>query len=109
MLPALGHYTFIRSYYHQEDINAACTGQHVFNQAFVARHIDNSDGEPIRVIETGKSQVDGDSALFLLFEPVGIDASQGLYKRTFAVIDMAGGTEDDAFRTMSGRQIHQSP
>ena len=44
-----------------------------------------------------KSQVDRYSSALFLFQAVGIDASQCLDQRGLAVIDVAGGADDDGF------------
>jgi hypothetical protein len=43
----------------------------------------------------GETDVDGDAALLLLLEPVGVDAGQRLDEARLAVVDVAGGTDDD--------------
>ena len=43
----------------------------------------------------GEAEVDGDAALFLLAQPVGIGAGQRQDERALAVIDMTGGADDD--------------
>ena len=43
----------------------------------------------------GEAEVDGDAAALLLFEAVGVDAGEGLDQRGLAVIDVAGGADDD--------------
>ena len=42
----------------------------------------------------GEADVDGDAALLLLGQAIAIDAGEGLDERGLAVIDMAGGAED---------------
>ena len=44
--------------------------------------------------QMGKSQFDGDPALLLLLQTVGIDAGEGLDESGLAVVDMARGADD---------------
>src|SRR5208282_5760928 len=106
MLPALGHYSFISSDRHQYHINAPGAGQHIFNEPFMARHVDYSNGKFIRVNNTGKPQVYSNTALFLFFKPVGVNSGKCLYKRTLAVINVTRRAEDNIFVTMNGKRIH---
>jgi len=46
-------------------------------------------------IEEGEAEINGDAAALLFFEPVGIGARQGLDKRGLAVVNVAGGADDD--------------
>jgi hypothetical protein len=38
----------------------------------------------------GKAEINGDPSLLLFFEPIGVLACQGLDETRFAVVDMAG-------------------
>ena len=44
---------------------------------------------PSRSVEVGEAEVDGDPALLLLLQAVGVDAGQGLDQRGLAVVDVA--------------------
>jgi hypothetical protein len=44
-----------------------------------------------------EAKVNGDAAPFLFLKPVGVDASQRLYQRGFAMVDMTGRSYDDRF------------
>ena len=46
--------------------------------------------------EVGKSDIDGDAAPFFFFQAIGINARQGFDQGGLAVIDMSGGSNDDA-------------
>ena len=57
-------------------IDAGDASQHVADEAFMARHVD--EGEVVTVATTmGIAEIDGHAATFLLRQPVGIDAGQG--------------------------------
>jgi hypothetical protein len=61
----------------------------------VAGHIDDADAVAAGEVEIGEAQLDGDAALLLLLEPVGVDAGQGPDQAGLAVVDVSGGAEDD--------------
>ena len=50
-----------------------------------------------------EAQLDGDAARFLFLEAIGIDAGQRLDERALAVIDVAGGADDDVCMRLSCR------
>jgi hypothetical protein len=52
-------------------------------------------------LDVGKAEVDGDPAALLLFQAVGVNASQGFDERGFAVIDMTGCADDDVMDAQS--------
>ena len=56
-------------------------------------------------VERGEAEVDGDPALLLGGEAVGVDAGQGADQRRLAVVDVPGGAEDQvAFD--AGHRLH---
>ena len=42
-----------------------------------------------------KPEVDGDPALLLLLQPVGVGAGERAHERALAVVDVAGGADDE--------------
>ena len=60
----------------------------------MARNIDERDRD---ALDHGvrKAELDGDAALFLLLQPIGIDPGQRLHQRALPVIDMTGSADDD--------------
>jgi hypothetical protein len=42
-----------------------------------------------------EAEIDGDAALFFLLEAVGVGAGERLDQAGFAVIDVAGGADDE--------------
>ena len=45
----------------------------------------------------GEAQIDGDATALLFFQAVRVDASEGLYQRGLAVIDVSRRADDDRF------------
>mgnify|MGYP003694321301 CR=1 FL=1 len=70
-------------------------GQHVLDEALVAGHVHDLDGQAAGLLEEGEAEIDGDAAGFLLRQPIGIGAGQRLDQRGLAVVDVPGGADDD--------------
>src|SRR5690606_27347004 len=67
----------------------------------VAGHVHDPDPCPVRQVEVGEPQVDGDAAPLLLLEAVGLDAGEGADEGGLAVVDVPGRPDDDpAFRVV---------
>ena len=69
----------------------------------MARHVDKADDAPAGKSQRRKAQLNGDAALFLLGKAVGVNARQRFDQTGFAVIDVAGRSDDQ--RDFSG--IHR--
>ncbi len=65
------------------------------DEALVPGHVDHPGDRAVRQAEGGEAEVDGDAALLLLLQAVGFDPGQGADQRGLAVIDMAGGADDE--------------
>src|SRR5438105_2760177 len=68
-------------------------GEHVLDEALVAGDVDDAEAE-VAEVEGGEADVDGDAAGLLLRQPVAVDAGEGLDERRLAVVDVAGGAQD---------------
>ena len=42
-----------------------------------------------------EAELDGDAAFLLFLQAIGIDAGERVHERALAVIDVAGGADDD--------------
>ncbi len=78
----------------EDDIDARDAGEHVFDEAFVAGDVDEGGVASGWEREVCEAEFDGDAAAFLLGEAVRVDAGEGGDEGRFAVIDVAGGAED---------------
>ena len=76
-------------------------GQHVLHEALVAGHVHDLDREPVGLLEEGEAEVDRDAARLLLRQAIGVDAGEGLDQRGLAVVDVAGGADDDVRRSVA--------
>ena len=94
MLPRLGHDALVRGDDQQGEVDAADAGEHVLDEAFVARDVDDADLFAVGERQPGEAEVDGQPALLLLPQPVGVDPGQGVDERGLAVVDVARGAYD---------------
>ena len=75
----------------QQQIDAACSGQHILDEALMPGDIDKAR----RLREVREAQIDGNAAALFLFETIGIDAGEGADQRRLAVVDVSGGADDE--------------
>ena len=94
VLARLRHDGLVRCDVEHDEIHAANASQHVADEAFVTRYVDERQ-HGVLLCGVGEAEVDGDAALFLLAQPVGIGAGQRQDERALAMIDMTGGADDD--------------
>jgi len=83
----------------QYDVDARGAGQHVADEALVAWHVDEAEPDVV-LLQMGKAEVDADAALLLFFEPVGIDAGQGVDERSLAMVDMSRRADDNVLHAV---------
>src|SRR5205823_4362935 len=99
---------FVGSDHQQHQVNAAYSGQHVAHEAFVSGHVHEAQAQGLATfggqVQVRETNVNGDAAPFLFFQPVGVNASQRFHQRGFAVINMAGGSDDDG---LHGKSVNQ--
>ena len=88
----------------QHQIDAADSGEHVAHETLVTGDIDEPDLQSSAIRRwqghVGEAEIDGDAAAFFFGEAVGVDAGEGLDQRGFAVVDVAGGADDDGFHLL---------
>src|ERR1043166_5752142 len=111
MLFGLRHPTVVCRDDEKREIDRPDTGDHVAHEIFVARNIDNRGVHFFAArsvqIQFGKAEVDRDLARFFLGQTVGICSSERFYQRTLAVIDMAGGGDDEMFHDPTAVQAER--
>ena len=91
---------FVGGDHEQHQVDAADAGQHVLDEALVAGNVDEAQAQGGRELQVGEAEVDGDAAALLFFQAVGVDAGERFDQRGLAVVDVAGGADDDV--------LHQS-
>ncbi len=94
VLAGLGHDALVGGDDKQEQVDAGGAREHVLDEALVARDIHDPGPRPPGQPEPRKPQVDGEPALLLLAQPVGVDSREALHQRGLAVVDMARSADD---------------
>ncbi len=94
MLARLGHDTLIGGHDEHGKVDTADAGEHVLDEALVPRHVDDPDLLAVGETEPGKAEIERHLALFLFFQPVGIDAGERLHQRRFSVVYVARRADD---------------
>jgi hypothetical protein len=72
--------------------------EHVADEALVTGDVHEGGDAASGQVDVGEAQVDGDPALLLLLQPVGVGAGEGEDERTLAVVDVPGGPDDERAR-----------
>jgi hypothetical protein len=75
MLPGLGHDRFIGRNHEQNKIDPSDPGQHVFDEFFMSRHV-NEPNLNVTKVEMSESQVNRNASKLFFFQAVGIDSGQ---------------------------------
>ena len=101
VLARLRHHALVGGDHQQGEVDAADARQHVLDEALVAGHVHDLDREPVGLLQEGEAEVDRDAARLLLGQPVGVGAGERLDERRLAVVDVAGGADDDVLRSAS--------
>ena len=84
----------------QHQVDAADAGQHVFDEALVARHVHETQPEIGRQLQVREADIDRNAAPLLLFQAVSVDARECFHERGFAVVDVAGRAHDDVLHAL---------
>jgi hypothetical protein len=71
-----------------------CPREHVFDEAFVAGNVNETDFE-IFELEISEPEIDRNAATLFFRKPIGICPRKGAYQRAFTVIYVAGGANDE--------------
>ena len=74
MFAGLRHDALVGGDDEQGCINAAHSGEHVLDKAFVAGHIDDADLAAAGQFEPGKAEVYGHATFFFFRQAIGVDA-----------------------------------
>src|SRR5262245_6508790 len=88
MLSCLRHYGFVGSDDKHHQIDSADAGEHVLDEALMTRNVDETHGDPGIHSEVCEPKINGDAALFLFLETIGVDACKRFHERCFSVIDV---------------------
>ena len=104
---------FVGRDHQQHQIDPAHSRQHVAHEALVPGHIDEPEPQSVAAghgqFKIGKADVDGDAAPLFFLKPVGVNAGERLDQRGLAVVDVAGGADDDGLHLEQYSFVLQRP
>ena len=89
----LRHHGLVCRNNQHHEVDPTGARQHVLDEALVARDVDERQGRPCD-LEVRESQIDGDAALALFFQAIGIGPSQRANERTLPMIDVSRRADD---------------
>lgn len=93
VLAGLGHDAFIGGDDEEGEVDGACAGEHVADEADVAGDVDDGDVAAGGEGGPGEAELDGEAALLLFAEAVGVGAGEGFDEGGLAVVDVSGGAD----------------
>src|SRR5207245_10797689 len=79
----------------EHGVDAVNSGQHVLEESLVPGHVDDAQVASAGQVHVSKAEIDGHPSALLLFQAVGVDAGQGLDQARLAMLDVAGGADDE--------------
>ena len=94
MLARLRHHAVVGSDDQQDEVDAAGPCQHVVNELLVTWNVHEAQYGAFGRGQIGETEIDRDAALFLLLEPISVDAGECADERCFAVVDVTGSADD---------------
>ena len=104
VLAGLRHHRLVGGHDQQHGVDAVRPGQHVAHEPLVAGHVDEGRDHARAEVGVREPEIDGDPALLLLLQAVGIGAGQRAHERALAVIDVAGGADDEGALQAAARR-----
>ena len=94
MLTSLRHYGVVSRDDQHRHVDAGCAGDHVSDETFVAWYINDANLK-LAGLEVRKSKIDRNSTSLLFGQTIGVDARKITHEAGLAVVDVAGGADDD--------------
>ncbi len=95
MFPRLRHDPFVRRDHQKHQVHAHHARNHIINEAFMPRNVDNPDTVAARKIKIREPQVYRNPSPLFFLPAVRIPSRQRLDQRRLAVIDMSRSTNND--------------
>ena len=85
---------FVRGNHQQNEVDSRSSCKHVFYETLVPRHVHKTKAHAA-FFQKSEAKIDGDAAALLFLQAVRMRAGQGFNQRGFAVVNVAGGADDD--------------
>ena len=95
MLPGLRHDRLVGCDDEEHRIDPSGAGEHVPDEALVTGHVHEGDADALP-LGMGEPEVDRDAPALLLRQAVRVDAGQGANESGLAVVDVTGGSDEEA-------------
>jgi hypothetical protein len=92
---------FVRGDHEQDESDGPDAGEHVGDEAFVPRHVDESHLATGGKLAPGIPEVDREAPPLLLLPSIGVHPGEADDQRRLAVIDVAGRGHDAELRHLS--------
>ena len=96
VLASLGHDAFVRCDDEHHEVETRGAGDHRPHELLVPGHVDDRDLEVVRERERCETELDRDAARLLFREAIEVATGQCMNEGGLAVVDVAGGAEDEA-------------
>ncbi len=109
VLAGLGHDAFIGGDDEEGEVDGAGAGEHVADEADVAGDVDDGDVAAGGEGAPGEAELDGEAALLLFAEAVGVGAGEGFDEGGLAVVDVAGGADGGHGQSVRVAGSHRGP
>ena len=103
MLDRLRHDPVIGGDGEEHEIDAVGARQHVADESLVPGNVDDARARAVWEIEVREPKVDGDASLLLFLEPVRVLSGERFDEARLAVVDVAGGADDEWHQIYAGR------
>ena len=95
VLAGLGHDRLVGGHHQGDRVDAVRARQHVPHEPLVAGHVHEGGDDAFPELGVGEAEVDRDPALLLLLQAVGVGAGERAHEGALAVVDVAGGPDDE--------------
>ena len=111
MFSRLRHHAFIQANHEKDKVNAADAHQHIFNESFMSRNINDAD-VIFSAIHVSESVFDCDASFLFFFQSVCIFSGQRLDQTGFSMVYMTGRSDNEILHSFcvlfSSRKISAS-
>jgi hypothetical protein len=106
MLARLWHHRFVGGNNEHTEVDTGGAGNPGLDEALMSGHVHQTNAIAARQLEIRKSKLNGDAARLLLAQTIRVDAGECLDQFCLAMIDMAGGSNDEMTVSGHARSIH---
>ena len=95
VLARLRHHGLVGRDHEKRRVDPVRAGEHVADEPLVAGYVHERCDHVVGQGRVREAEVDRDPPLLLLLEAVGVGAGERAHERALAVVDVAGGTDDE--------------